>query len=74
MTTKTTKPTPEQRKIINAIKWCKQRATAHDKARAKALKDDQHNIYALCLGSECAFEVCAKYLNSKLPKELRVKL
>lgn len=59
----TTKPTPEQRKIINAVEWCM--------AHADYYRSSDVNYE---IGKHEAYLNCARHFNNKLPKELRVKL
>lgn len=59
----TTKPTAEQRTIINAAKWCRR--------QSRRCHDSQY-VFDSIAGH--AYARTAHYLNSKLPKELRVKL
>lgn len=67
------KPTPKQRVIINAVRWCKRQITI-DKKERELTSLSYVTDRSFLNGRIWALEDCALYLNKKLPKELRVKI
>lgn len=67
------KPTPEQRTIINAVKWARRCADRDwDSSTKKAA--ESAGMVQFYRGRGSAYDYAAIYLNRKLPKNLRVKL
>jgi hypothetical protein len=65
------KPTPEQRTIINAVRWCKRQRGDEDRRRDRTTNPVYREFH---LGCWHGYDHVLSYLNRKLPKNFKVKI